>query len=464
MAPTCSSPPSARPRSTAAPRSAPPAPSRQPATPLGRPPPSSPACWTSSRGDGSSGEDDGFAAALKGAEDVAIVWGERVATGAGAESAVASLLRIADELGLADKTGSGLLEVPLAANGRGIRESGAYENIGPGLQPLGRSGRDADAIREALESGELEALILWDVDPVRDFADPEGWARAIGAANFTLSVSMFGSASAQNADVHLPAETHAEKEGTVTHPDGRLQRVRPSVPHPGAVRPLWQALTDLSAKLGDETGAGTAQEVFELLAADSPLYAGLTYDRIGGTGIRWQEANADALSGGLGGGVGAAGADTQVAGADRAALDENLSRRRTEAPDVPTPPAGALRLGTYHDLWADYVSERNPSLEFLRPDQTLELSEAAAVALDVGNGSEVIVSGDNGTSLRAHVAIRPRMPEDTAFLIEGTREQGANLLSGATSITVEVAPAHEPEAEQAKPPVLGTVARQKVEW
>jgi NADH-quinone oxidoreductase subunit G len=378
-----------------------------------------------------------FAKALSDADDVVVVWGERITAGPDGERAAAALLELADALGLAEQNGGGLYEVPVDANGRGIRESGAGQNTGPGLTDTS-AGRGPAEIREALESGELEALILWDVDPVRDFDEPEAWARAIGASNFTLSVSMFASASAQAADVHLPAETHAEKEGTVTHPDGRLQRVRPSVPHAGNAGPLWQALTDLSAKLGDETGAGTAQEVFELLEADSPIYSGMTYDTIGGTGQRWQDA---------GGRIEGPAGTPAATPADSATA-------------APPPAAGALRLGTYHDLWADCVSERNPALEFLSPDQTVEISEAAARSLGVGNGTEVVVTADNTKSLRAHVAIRPRVPDDVAFLIEGTRENAANLLSGASTVTISEAPPEPAEEE----PNLRAAEREKVEW
>jgi NADH-quinone oxidoreductase subunit G len=401
---------------------------------------------------GSGGEGDGFAPALSAAEDVVIVWGERIATGPTGERGAAALLRVAATLGLADRPDSGLYEVPEFANGRGIRESGAGEGTGPGLAQA-EAGRSAGEIRAALEAGDLEALILWDVDPVRDFDEPEAWSRAIGAASFTLSVSMFGTASAQGADVHFPAESHAEKDGTVTHPDGRLQRVRPSISHPGAVRPLWQVLCDLSAKLGDETGAGTAQEAFELLAAESQLYAGITYDAIGGTGLRWQDVH---------GGSGEGPPDVRRPPAPGSAEQGDRPATRVSGGPSPEPSdgrAGSLLLGTYRDLWADFVSERNPSLEFLRPDQTVEISESTAKRLGVGNGTEVVVTGDNGKSLRAHVAIRHRTPDEVAFLIEGTAENGANLLSGAA--TVEIAePPGEPEAE----PTFGTAEREKIEW
>ena len=53
---------------------------------------------------------------------------------------------------------------------------------------------------------------------------------------------MFENATTAKADVVFPLETHAEKDGTVTHPDGRLQRVRPSASRPGDIRPNWEVL------------------------------------------------------------------------------------------------------------------------------------------------------------------------------------------------------------------------------
>ncbi|MCB0876326.1 MAG: NADH-quinone oxidoreductase subunit NuoG, partial [Solirubrobacterales bacterium] len=209
----------------------------------------------------------GFADALRDAGPVVVVWGEGILAGEDREQVADSLLALADVLGLDGAEGAGLYEVPDAANARGLREVGCAEDFGPGLSETA-PGRSADEIRDALEAGEIDALILSDVDPIRDFDDPEGWRRALSAAKFTLSISMFAGDLAQASHVHLPAESHAEKEGTVTHPDGRLQRVRPSVPHPGTVRPLWQALSELSARLGDDPGAGTAGEVFDLLAAE----------------------------------------------------------------------------------------------------------------------------------------------------------------------------------------------------
>jgi NADH-quinone oxidoreductase subunit G len=116
-----------------------------------------------------------------------------------------------------------------------------------------------------------------------------------------------------------------------------------------------------------------------------------------------------------------------------------------EASGEPTPPPtagadGALRLGTYRDLWATEVTERNPALRFLTPRQTVELAVSDGERLGLADGDEVEVRS-NGTSVRGRVALRERMRPGAAFLIEGTAEDNANALAGAE--TVEIAKSGE---------------------
>ena len=109
------------------------------------------------------------------------------------------------------------------------------------------------------------------------------------AADFVVSFSMFETATTAKADVVLPLETHAEKDGTVTHPDGRLQRVRPSASRPGDIRPNHQVLTELSLALGHDTGITSQPTAFAALTNAVPFYADITDAEIGGRGIRWQD-------------------------------------------------------------------------------------------------------------------------------------------------------------------------------
>jgi NADH-quinone oxidoreductase subunit G len=355
-----------------------------------------------------------IATLLDSAENPLLIHGERAVDGDGA-SAV---------LGLAEHAGARLLEVPAAANGRGLREVGCLPGVGPGLADAA-AGKAAGEIRAALESGELEALILWEADPVRDLPDSEGWRRALGAANFVVSVSMFGNESGGHADVFLPAEAYAEKEGTVTHPDGRLQRVRPNVPAPGAVRPGWEVLAELAARLGDETGIDSASEALAALADDVSFYAGITPEEIGGLGIRWQ--NREEASG-----VAPGGPSTSAPSAEHTPAAD----REEGEPGAMPGADGRLELGTYRDLWAAEAAERSPALRFLVPSQTLELAPADAQRLGVSQGDEVDVR-NNGTSLRARVRVHQRMREGAGFLIDGLAENSANALAGAETVEVK---------------------------
>jgi NADH-quinone oxidoreductase subunit G len=309
----------------------------------------------------------------------------------------------------ARKLGAKLLEVPDGANNRGLREVGCLPDAGPGLSEV-PVGRDPAGIREALTGGDLEAVFLLNADPVRDLPRGPAWGEALGKAKFVVAASMFENDSTRHADVVFPAEFYAEKEGTVTHPDGRLQRLRPGVPRPDGVRAIWQVLVELSALLGDETGIDSPPEALAAIASEVPFYAGITHEEIGGRGVRWQERTA--------------------------ASAFPKAQAPTGAAPAPAPTGdGGLRLGTYRDLWASEVADRSPALRFLAPRQTLELSPVDADRLGVAQGEEVEVRS-NGTSLRAQVMIRERIRPEAGFLIEGTAEANANALEPGQTLEV----------------------------
>ncbi len=386
---------------------------------------------------GAGGEDsERIAGALRPGKTV-VIYGERIGHGPDGERALAALIACADALNLS-ADGAGLLEVPETCNARGLREVGCLPTAGPGLSETAQ-GMSATQVRDALEADELDALILWDVDPIRELPDPERWRTALGAADFVLEVGMFGNASGGQADVFLPGESHAEKEGTVTHPDGRVQRVRPSVPHPGDTRHGWQWLAELAFRLGHETGVDSSTEALEALVAEVPFYAGLTHEEIGGTGVRWQEreqaSSFPTPTSALGEGASGSPAERKTTSPATIAETDHAPREESGA-GGPEAHSQTLRLGTYRDLWAYEVTERSPALRFLMPGQTLELSIADAERFGVAQGDPVNVRS-NGHSVKAKVAIRERIRPGSGFLIDGLAEQGPNALAGAQTVEVE---------------------------
>ncbi|HEY0318349.1 MAG TPA: NADH-quinone oxidoreductase subunit NuoG [Solirubrobacterales bacterium] len=366
---------------------------------------------------------------LRDAGKVVVLWGERIARDG--EAAIGALLNVAGALDVAGTDGSGLLEVPDFTNARGLREAGCLPDAGPGLSEVA-SGMTTEQIRDALESGELTSVLLFGVDPLRDFPDSLAWARALAAAKHVVAFSMFETLTTAAADVVFPIETHAEKDGTVTHPDGRLQRVRPSAARPGIVQNNVIVLANLAESLGlatDITGQPTA---FAALTNAVPFYNGITDADIGGRGIRWQETPAAAH-------VPAASAGTP---SERFAEEEGSAPEASAVPrpfdEVPSEEGvPALALGTYRDLWAGPITELNPPLKFLQPKQRLEISLADAERLGLSEGDHVVVS-QSGASVEATVDVKERQSEGVVFLIEGTAEDNANGLLNGAPVEVEI--------------------------
>ncbi|MGV1050183.1 MAG: molybdopterin-dependent oxidoreductase, partial [Solirubrobacterales bacterium] len=401
-----------------------------------------------------------LAAALGGAENVAtplaetfagagkvvVVWGERIAREG--DGALAALLEVAAALKSAESDGAGLLEVPDFANARGLREAGCLPDAGPGLAEVPVAGHPTEEIRAALESGQLSGLILFGVDPIRDFPDTTAWEEALTAADFVVSFSMHETASSAKANVLFPLETHAEKDGTVTHADGRLQRVRPSAGRPGDIRSNIQVLAELSAALGLETGIDSQPSAFAALTRAIPFYSGITDADIAGRGYRWQDGpsagsapSAGSETAGVTGPAGAGSADTQRGAPPASTETSDDPRGVASAESAPAGPAAprseTLALGTYRDLWAGPITELNPPLKFLTPQQRLEISLADAERMGLKTGDRVRV-GQNGSSVEARVQVKERVAEGVCFLAEGVADGNANALLNGGPVAVAV--------------------------
>ena len=352
------------------------------------------------------------AAVLRDAPEVVVVWGERVAHGARGKQAVDALLALAGALGLQGTAAAGMIEVPADANGRGLRETGCLPNLGPGLKDAADTGRTAAEIGRALGDGELSSLLLMGADPLRDFPDRPVWEAAMDAATSIVAFADFRTEMLdEHATVVFPAESYAEKEGTLTHPDGRVQRVRQAIAHPGDTRGGWWVLAELCERVGVGLGVTGAPLAFEEAAKAVPFWGGITYDELGGKGERWQER----------------GASSSVPPA--------------EVPDAqleePPEPADGLRLGALTSLWSGPETENAPALRFLTPRQRAELNVADAERLGVEPGDEVTVTAD-GHSVRAEAWVRAAIPPGSVFLIAGTAADNATALTNGVPRTVEV--------------------------
>jgi NADH-quinone oxidoreductase subunit G len=327
---------------------------------------------------------------LRDAGSVVVLWSERLSHGERGRHAVEAVLALAAALGLADAD-SGMIEIPSATNGRGLREVGCLPGIGPGLEGADTPGMTtAEIVRAAGE--EIRALVFVHADPEHDLPDRGLWDGAMEKAGSVIAFADFHPQLLDHhADVVFPAESYAEKEGTVTHPDGRVQRVRQAIGHPNQVHSEWSVLAELASRLDAPVEGLAAPAVTAAMAAQVGIYAGLTLEEIGGRGVRWQDRDA---------------ASSLPA--------EEPSEEPLERPPA-APASGGMRVAPVTTLWTGRETEHAPSLRFLSGATRAELSPDDARRLGVRSGDEVVLAV-NGDRVHARAAVRSGVRPGAVFV------------------------------------------------
>jgi NADH-quinone oxidoreductase subunit G len=241
---------------------------------------------------------------------------------------------------------------------------------------------------------------------VRELADRAAWDAGMHHAALVVAhASVLTEGLREHATVIFPAESHAEKDGTVVHPDGRVQRLRTAIARPGQVRAGWQVISEVSKRCGLDQRVLTGPMAFKALVDAVPFYAGLTLEQIGGRGVRWPA--------------------TEAAAAFTAGSSSRRARVASGAPELRN---GALRLGRYRPIWASPEVDVSPALRFTVAEQLVELAPEDAERLGIAPGAAVTVA-QNGTRLHGRAAIRTGVPQGTAFLAEGIASDSANQLT-----------------------------------
>ncbi|MGB1583145.1 MAG: NADH-quinone oxidoreductase subunit NuoG [Solirubrobacterales bacterium] len=354
---------------------------------------------------------------LKNAKRPAVLWGERMLYASTGTASAKAICNLAATLKLTETDGAGHLQIPVQANGRGLREVGVLPNLGPALSDAATQGMSSDEIADAL-GDELSTVLLLGTDPILDGRDGARWDAALKAApNVITFSSWLDPATERHATVVFPAEVGPEKEGTLTHPDGRVQRLRQTVEHAGKVNAGWWVLDQLAARIGLDFGVKVVHQVTAQIADGVPIYAGITSNEIGGTGVRWQERPAAA----------------------------NLPAPSRTTFELAAPPAApktasdssSLRFGVFRSLWSGADVENAATLAPLVTGSRIELSPVDGQRLGVATGDSVTLKNGAHGETTAVVALRDAVPTGSAFLLD-SQDDGVRRVAAGRPELVEV--------------------------
>jgi len=298
-------------------------------------------------------------------------------------------------------------------------------NIEPG--GLNRKlGLTTTEILGAVGKGGVRSLYIMGENPMMSEPNLNHTRHQMEQLEFVVAQDLFINESGAFADVFLPAASWAEKEGTFTNTDRRVQRVRVAIPPRGQTKPDWQIICDvakrLETRLGRPTSAGWEyahpSDILAEIGRVVPEYAGVTYPRIENEGLQvpvWDEQHPG----------------SPFLFAERFPRGRGKFHPMEYIPSVEMPNDEyplILTTGRVLEHWHGGTLTRHSQLDELYPEARIDIHPADAARLDIAKDQAVRVTSRRGTIvLRAQVSYKTTM--GVVFVPFHFAEAAANLLT-----------------------------------
>jgi len=218
---------------------------------------------------------------------------------------VLSLANLAMLTGNVGKESAGVNPLRGQNNVQGACDLGALPNVYPGYQSVEdenirakfekawgtelppAKGLTVVEMLHAVETGDVKAIYIMGENPALSDPNLNRTRKALEAVDFLVVQDIFLSETAEYADVVLPSICFAEKNGTFTNTERRVQRVRKAVEPPGQARSDWQITCEVATKMGYPMGYKCAGEIMDEIASLTPIYGGISFERIDSVGLQW---------------------------------------------------------------------------------------------------------------------------------------------------------------------------------
>ncbi|MFM9127690.1 MAG: molybdopterin oxidoreductase family protein, partial [Solirubrobacterales bacterium] len=404
------------------------------------------------------------------AQNASIAWGLGVTEHRYGSEVVQLICDLALMTGKVGRPGSALLPLRGQNNVQGSSDMGALPDTYSGYRPVGdeavassfeerwgvplsrEPGMKIPEMFDGAIAGDLKAMYIFGEDVAQTDPDTAHVINALESLDFVVCQDIFETETTRYADVILPASAFLEKEGTFINAERRIQLVSPAIDPPEGARTDFEIITGLSARMGHDMGLAGPSEAMDEVAALTPEFAGVTYERLGRSGLQWP--------------VEADGTDAPILYEERFHHEDGLGRFAAipyrepgDAPDeeFPITLVTGRRLEHYN---AGTMTRRTANLELMDHD-VLEIHPDDAERLWISDGDLVSVRSRVGRiEIEAHVteAIEP----GNVFTAFHFPEVRTNLLVGASAdvntscpeykvVAVDVRPVSE---EPARTPAL----------
>jgi len=373
------------------------------------------------------------------ADSAAIVYAMGITQHTTGVDNVLSLANLALLTGNLGKEGAGVNPLRGQNNVQGACDMAALPNVFPGYQKVieedkrekfekgwdvdylpGNPGLTLMEMMDAAIKGDVKVLYIMGENPLISDPDINHLRQALEKVDFLVVQDIFLTDTARYADVVLPATSFAEKEGTFTNTDRRVQRVRKALEPPGEAREDAWIIAQVASRLGYDMGDVSAPRVMEEIASLTPSYGGITYERLEELGeLRWPCPTQDH--------PGTPILHVGECARGRGKFTPVEYKYPAEMPDDEYPlilTTGRL-LTHYH---TGTMTRRVEPLDELVPDNRLWISPEDAEKLGVEGGEEVAVQSRRG-AIRLRAKVTDKMPGGVVFIPFHFGESPANALT-----------------------------------
>ena len=374
---------------------------------------------------------------------------------------VKSCANLAMITGNVGKESTGVNPLRGQSNVQGACDMGALANVYPGYQKViedemtgkfkaawgvdylsNEVGLTIVEIMHAAHEGKVKGIYVMGENPMLSDPDVNHVKEALENLDFLVVQDLFLSETAQLADVVLPAASFAEKNGTITNTERRVQLIRKAIEPVGESRADWEIICDLSTRMGYEMKYNSPSEIMDEIAEVTPIYGGMSYDRLEGEGLQWPCLDKDhpgtkflhkgKFSRGLG----------QIHAIE--------FQPPYEMPDEEYPLLLTTGRMLYH-FHTGTMSRRSAGLDELHPEGNVEVSPEDADKLGIADGDMVEVESRRGKVV-AKAWVTDRSPAGTVFMTFHFREAAANLLTVSALDPVAKIPEFKVCAVKVQPP------------
>jgi formate dehydrogenase alpha subunit len=355
-------------------------------------------------------------------------------TGTNNVLALANLAMAAGQIG---KPHSGVNPLRGQNNVQGACDVGGLPNVYTGYQRV-----DDDAVRQKFEKawavslnpkpgltllemmkeigeGKVKALFILGENPLLTDPDSNKVRQEMQHLDLLVVQDLFLSETAELAHVVLPGVSFAEKDGTFTNTERRVQRVRKAIEPVGNARQDWEIISDLSTRLGYLMKYGSPAEIMEEIASLTPSYGGIRYERLEGMGLQWPCPTTEHPG-------------TPI-------LHQGMFTRGKgkfhaipyipppELPDAEYPFILSTGRVLYH--YHTMISRKSKGLSEIYPEGAVEVSPEDASRLGIPSGDGMVEVTSRRGKVKAKAKVSEALPPGVVFMTFHFKEAAVNLLT-----------------------------------